>query len=138
MEGSAFAVLDNLSVAEATGHRVTEWLGTGGAAMSPLWDQIKADITGRPFVVARRADGRQGGNGLGLFALAAATVGAGDAPGATVDRLLTQRTVYDPDPARNARYVELFEVWYEASRGLLPTFDRLAAVVDHGARGPDA
>jgi xylulokinase len=138
MEGSAFAVLDNLRVAEATGHRVTEWLGTGGAAMSPLWNQIKADITGRPFVVARRSDGRQGGNGLGLFALGASTVGAGDAPGATVDRLLTQRTVYEPDPARNARYVELFEVWYEASRGLLPTFDRLAAVVDHGARGPDA
>ena len=44
MEGCAFAVLDNLRVAEATGVRVTEWLATGGAARSPLWNQIKADV----------------------------------------------------------------------------------------------
>ena len=80
MEGCAFAVLDNLRVAEATGVRVTEWLATGGAARSPLWNQIKADVTGRPLVVARRSDGGEGGNGLGLFALAAEAVGlAGDA-----------------------------------------------------------
>lgn len=138
MEGCGFAILDNLRVAESTGHRVTEWLGTGGAAASPLWNQIKADITGRPFVVARRADGTQGGHGLGLFALAAAAVGAGDAPGATVERLLTRRTVFDPDPARHAHYAELFDVWFAASRGLLPTFDRLAAVVDRDEGRSDA
>ena len=88
MEGCAFAVLDNLRVAEATGVRVTEWLATGGAARSPVWNQIKADVTGRPLVVARRADGGEGGHGLGLFALAAEAVGlAGDAA-ETVERLL--------------------------------------------------
>lgn len=130
MEGCAFAVLDNLRVAEATGHRVTEWLGTGGAAMSPLWNQIKADVTGRPFVVASRTDGGQGGHGLGLFAVASATVGQADDPASTVERILKRRTVFEPDRARHARYRELFEVWYEASRGLLPTFDRLAGVVE--------
>jgi xylulokinase len=128
MEGCAFAVLDNLRVAEAAGVRVTEWLATGGAARSPVWNQIKADVTGRPLVVARRADGGEGGNGLGLFALAAEAVGlAGDA-GETVERLLPARTTFDPDPARHAHYLEVFELYHELSRGLLPTFDRLAAV----------
>ena len=128
MEGCAFAVYDNLRVAEATGVRVTEWLGTGGAARSPVWNQVKADVTGRPFVVARRADGGEGGHGLGLFALTAAAVGLADDVAATVERLLPRRTVFEPDPARHAQYQDLFEVYHAVSRGLLPQFDRLAAV----------
>lgn len=128
MEGCAFAVLDNLRVAEATGVRVSEWLATGGAARSPLWNQIKADVTGRPLVVARRVDGGEGGHGLGLFALAAEAVGLGGSAAETVERLLPQRTTFEPDPARHARYQELFEVYHDVSRGLLPQFDRLATL----------
>jgi xylulokinase len=127
MEGCAFAVLDNLRVAEATGVRVTEWLGTGGASSSALWNQIKADVTGRPFVVARRADGGAGGHGLGLFALGAQHMGVGDAA-ETVERLLANRTTFEPDQERHARYGELFEVYHEISRGLLPGFEHLAAI----------
>jgi xylulokinase len=128
MEGCAFAVLDNLRVAEATGVRVTEFLATGGAARSPVWNQIKADVTGRPLVVARRADGGEGGHGLGLFALAAEAVGlAGDAA-ETVERLLPRRTTFEPDATRHARYEASFEIYHDLSRGLLATFDRLAAL----------
>jgi xylulokinase len=132
LEGCAFAVLDNLRVAESTGVHVTEWLGTGGAARSALWNQIKADVTGLPFVVARRADGGEGGHGLGLFALAAQATGFGDAA-ATVERLLPSRTTFEPDSARHARYAELFEVYHEVSRGLLPAFDHLAAAAAGGS-----
>jgi len=128
MEGCAFAVCDNLRVAEATGVTVTEWLGTGGAARSATWNQVKADVTGRPFVVARRADGGEGGHGLGLFALGARAAGIAGDPGETVERMLPRRRVFEPDPARHSRYAELFEIYLDLSRGLLPTFDRLAAV----------
>ncbi len=132
MEGCAFTVLDNLRIAEESGVHVTEWLGQGGAARSALWNQVKADVTGRPFVLARRADGGEGGHGLGLFALGAAAADlAGDAA-ATVERLLPRRTVFEPDPARHAHYRDLFEVWHGISRGLLPQFDRLAAVTTMG------
>jgi len=133
MEGCAFAVYDNLRIAEATGVTVTEWLGTGGAARSATWNQVKADVTGRPFVVARRADGGEGGHGLGLFALGARAAGLAGDPGETVERMLPGRRVYEPDPARHARYAELFEVYLALSRGLLPTFDRLAAVTAAGS-----
>jgi sugar (pentulose or hexulose) kinase len=82
----------------------------------------------RPLVVARRADGGEGGNGLGLFALAAEAVGLAGEAGETVERLLPARTTFEPDPARHAHYLEVFELYHELSRGLLPTFDRLAAV----------
>jgi xylulokinase len=132
MEGCAFAVLDNLRLAEAHGFGVTEWLGQGGAARSATWNQVKADVTGRPFVVARRADGGEGGHGLGLFALGARAAGLASDPVETVERLLPDRTVHEPDPARHAHYAELFEVWHDLSRGLLPHFDRLAAVTSTG------
>jgi len=128
MEGCAFAVLDNLRIAEERGFHVTEWLGQGGAARSTLWNQVKADVTGRPFVVARRADGGEGGHGLGLFALGATAAGLAGDPAGTVERLLPNRTVFEPDPARHAHYRDLFEVYHGISRGLLPHFDRLAAV----------
>ncbi len=128
MEGCAFAVLDNLRVAESTGVTVTEWLGTGGAARSATWNQVKADVTGRPFVVARRAGGGEGGHGLGLFALGARAAGLTGDVAETVERMLPERRVYEPDPMRHARYAELFDVYLGLSRGLLPTFDRLAAV----------
>lgn len=128
MEGCAFAVVDNLRLAEERGHRVTEWLGQGGASRSVAWNQIKADATGVPFTVARLADGSEGGTGLALFALGARAVGLAGSPAETVERLLVDRTTLEPDPARHARYRELFEVWHGVSRAMLPQFDRLAAV----------
>ncbi len=128
MEGCAFAVVDNLRLAEQRGHRVTEWLGQGGASRSALWNQVKADATGVPFTVARLADGAEGGTGLALFALGARAAGLAGPPAETVERLLVQRTTLEPDLARHARYRELFEVWHGISRAMLPHFDRLAAV----------
>lgn len=129
MEGCAFAVYDNLRLAEELGFGVSEWLGAGGATHSAVWCQIKADVTGRPFVVARRADGGEGGHGLGLFALTAGALGWADDVGALVEALLPRRTVYEPHPARHARYGELFGVYHSISRGLLGDFERLAAIL---------
>ena len=125
MEGCAFAVAHNLRIAEQTGAVVTEWLGSGGAANSPVWCQIKADISGRPFVVARLADGREGGHALGLFAVTACAVGLFDRPAEVVEQLLTRRQVFLPNPHNLAMYQDLFELYLDLSASLLPHFDRL-------------
>ncbi len=126
MEGCAFAVYHNLVIAEERGARVREWLGEGGATRSAVWCQIKADVTGRPFIVARCADGGEGGHGLGLFALTAHAVGLCDDAAACVERLLPQRTVYEPSPARHALYQERFAIYLDVVERLLPVFDRCA------------
>ena len=129
MEGCAFAVYDNLRIAEEKGAHVTEWLGSGGATQSSAWCQIKADISNRPFVVARLADGREGGHSLGLFALTACAAGLDDQPGHLVERLLVQRQEYMPSPAHHAMYEDLFGVYLKLSRKLLEDFRSLDHVV---------
>ena len=128
MEGCAFAVYDNIRIAEQRGALIGECLGSGGATHSAVWCQIKADVYNRPFVVARRANGGEGGHSLGLFAMTAKAVGVCDDIGACVERLLPDRQVFEPSPARHALYEELFGVYMSVSRKLLPDFDTLAAI----------
>jgi sugar (pentulose or hexulose) kinase len=85
-------------------------------------------VTARPFVVARRADGGEGGHSLGLFALTAGALGLVADVGALVQTMLPLRTVYEPDPARHALYEELFGVYHSLSRSLAGDFERLAAI----------
>lgn len=129
MEGCAFAVYDNIQIARDKGAIITEYLGSGGATHSAVWCQIKADVYGAPFIVARRADGGEGGHSLGLYALAASAVGLCDDAGACVERLLPQRQVFEPSPERHALYQDLFQVYRNVSRKLLDDFDDLAHVM---------
>jgi xylulokinase len=128
VEGCAFAVYDNLCIAEAKGASVTEYLGSGGATQSAVWCQIKADVYNKPFIVARRADGGEGGHSLGLFALTASAVGLCDDIGTCVERLLPKRQVFEPSPERHAMYQDLFQVYRRVSRRLLEDFDELEFV----------
>lgn len=128
MEGCAFAVYHNLKVAEEEGVTMHEWLGAGGATRSPEWCQIKADVTGKPFVVARRADGREGGHTLGLFAMTAHAMGLESDMGLCVERLLTQRQVFEPSPGRHRLYEDLFGVYMDVSRKLMEDFDHMAEI----------
>jgi xylulokinase len=128
MEGCAFAVYDNIRVAERQGVTIGECLGSGGATHSAVWCQIKADIYNRPFSVARRADGGEGGHSLGLYALTAKAIGLWDDAGGCVERLLPNRQVFEPSPQRHALYEELFSIYHSISRKLLEDFDRLAVI----------
>jgi len=128
MEGCAFAVYDNLQIAEAHGVRVDEYLGSGGAVQSAVWCQIKADIYGKPFIVAKLADGGEGGHGLGLFALTAYGIGLHKDIGTCVSDLLSSRQVFEPSPKNHALYQELFGVYRNVSRKLMDDFARLDSI----------
>ena len=125
MEGVAFSVLDNLQVAQEHGVTFDSFLGSGGATNSPVWCQIKADVYGKPFIVARRSDGGEGGHGLGLFALTAYGVGLCDDIGACVRKLLPKQVVYEPNLQNHASYLELFNIYHSVSRKLLADFNAL-------------
>ncbi len=128
MEGCAFAVYDNLQIAAEHGASVDEFLGAGGATQSAIWCQIKADIYGKPFIIARRADGGEGGHSLGLFALAACGVGLSEGIGACVSGLLPARQVFEPSAENHALYQELFAVYRSLSRKLMDEFAQLDRV----------
>jgi xylulokinase len=125
MEGCAFAVYDNLQIAAEHGATVDEFLGSGGATQSAVWCQIKADVYGKPFIVARRADGGEGGHSLGLFALTAFGVGLSNDIGARVSDLLPTRQVFEPSMENHALYQELFAIYRSLSRKLTDEFAQL-------------
>jgi xylulokinase len=128
MEGCAFAVYDNLQIAESHGVLVDEYLGSGGATQSAAWCQIKADIYGKPFIVARRSDGGEGGHDLGLFALTAYGVGLCSDIGACVSDLLPARQVFEPSAANHVLYQEMFQIYRSISRKLMNDFAQLDVV----------
>ena len=129
LEGCVLAVYHNIQVAAEHGAQVEACFGSGGATRSPVWCQIKADVYGKPFCVARTAEGSEGGHRLGLFALTACGAGLADDPGRLVERLLPQRIVYEPDPQRHTRYQELFKVYLGLVENLMPNFEQLQAWV---------
>ncbi len=135
MEGCAFAVYDNIRVAEQCSVKIGECVGSGGATHSAVWCQIKADVYNRPFIVARRGDGGEGGHSLGLYALTAKAVGLCDDAGECVGRLLPNRQVFEPSPQRHAVYEDLFGVYRSVSRKLLEDFDRLAVIKSKAESG---
>ncbi|HEX2996615.1 MAG TPA: FGGY family carbohydrate kinase [Anaerolineales bacterium] len=125
MEGCAFAVYDNLQIAAEHGASVDEFLGSGGATHSEVWCQIKADVYGKPFIVARRADGGEGGHSLGLFALTVYGVGLSADIGTCVSDLLPTRQVFEPSLENHELYQELFAVYRNLSRKLMDEFAQL-------------
>ena len=129
MEGCAFAVYDNLQIAEEHGIHVNEYLGSGGATQSAVWCQIKADIYGKPFIVARRADGGEGGHSLGLFALTTYGVGLCKDIGTCVSSLLPARQKFEPSAENHVFYQEMFAVYRSVSRKLMDDFAQLDLIM---------
>lgn len=118
MEGVAYALRQNVEVAESDGTHIEELVSSGGGSQSRLWCQIKADVTGKPFVVQRPE--RDAAFGAALLA----GIGAGAWDHEEVDDALSgeEQLVYSPRPevtARYAPYQRAYEQIYPLLRELL-------------------
>ncbi len=123
MEGVAMSLRHNLDVAHEAGASVGELLAVGGATKSPVWMQIKADITGLPVTVSDN----DAAPPLGAAMLAALGTGGGhvdDLVGKWVRRAVT----YRPDPATASVYGPLYEVYRGLYGVLAPSMHALAAI----------
>lgn len=129
MEGCALAVQHNTRIAAEHDALVREWIGVGGATRSDAWCQIKADVSNSPFVVARRADGGEGGHTLGLTAMIRKALGMCDDLAEQMETYLPRRRVFEPSAERHAMYQDLLEVYLALSAKLQSDFAELAALV---------
>ncbi|MEV0909563.1 FGGY-family carbohydrate kinase [Streptomyces hokutonensis] len=91
---------------------------TGGAARSAYWNQLRADILGRPARVPEQVE-----PALGMAVLAAYGTGTGRALADVADRMVRIRTVLEPRASRTARFVEPYARLVDEleTRGWLPT-----------------
>lgn len=124
LEGVAYALRHNLEVADAAGASAQKLYATGGAANSPLWMQIKADVTGKP-IQAACAD-----TAAALGAAMLAGVGAGCYPDLETAAGLCVRPgrLCVPRPEAQAVYEEYYPIYRQLYRDLKETMGRAARI----------
>lgn len=107
LEGCAFEVRWALGNLNAAGLPVAELWIAGGAARSPVWPQILADVTGVPIVLADYPSWAA----LGAAALAGWGVGAFPSLAAGVARLQPPVRRLQPDPVHASLYADRFAAY---------------------------
>ncbi|MFC9652108.1 FGGY-family carbohydrate kinase [Streptomyces sp. NPDC056937] len=97
---------------------------TGGATRSGYWNQLRADVLGRPAALPEQAD-----SALGMAVLAAHAVTGDDA----ARRMVRIRTILEPRPEAGRRFDGPFVTLVDAleERGWLPP-DAAAYAREHG------
>ncbi|MFE9018840.1 FGGY-family carbohydrate kinase [Streptomyces sp. NPDC007808] len=90
---------------------------TGGAARSRYWNQLRADILGRPARVPRQTE-----PALGMAALAAYGTGAAPRLEEAAEAMVRIRATVEPRPGNTARFAEPYARLVDelTSRGWLP------------------
>lgn len=131
LEGSCYAVRDILDRFTAMDVPPRELRVMGGGARSPLWNQIKADVTGLPVKVPHTTET------TALGAALLALVGIGECATLQEASARTVRLVeqYEPNPQTQARYHDAYALYRETYFTLLPVFERAAGVSTWDGKG---
>lgn len=120
LEGCVYAlrdITDRLAVLSLGGDEIR---AVGGGCRSPLWLQIKADVTGLPV----RPVLTQEPTAVGAAMLAAVAAGLfPDIPAAARSMTRLARHAHEPDPDRH----ELYQVGYARYRRLFDALERITA-----------
>ncbi len=124
LEGTAFAMREVLDVMETSGARVEDMRATGMPSLSPVWNQIKADITGKRVMVADFSEPELAGClAIGRFAL-------GEEPSlaAAAEKVFVPAQIFEPQRETTAVYDELFAIYLEGYRRLAGLFPAISKV----------
>ncbi len=130
LEGLSYVVRDCLRFGSDS---VSELRLCGGGANSAFWCQLLADVTGVP--TARSMDTEIGAKGAFLTAVTTVT---GEDMTDAVERTVTLRDRFEPDPVRRAAYDELFGDFLSLREGLSAQWRRLTAIRSRPAANPGA
>ena len=119
MEAIGFIVNRNIQTLERMGFDIQEIRVLGGGSKSPVWNQIKADITGKPVCLTNTSDAAcvgaaiVAGTGLGIFS---------DLEEA-VDKMIVLTQRFEPDPEAHKIYIKQFEKYIKLYEALCPVFE---------------
>ena len=126
MEGVALEIRDMMSVWLGAGLKVEVLRLGGGATRCRLWNQIQADVYGRPVQTLRCQESTVLGAAM-LGGLGAGVFGSLDQG---VDEMVHVDEQLEPSAERHALYSELYDAYVKAYQGLAEggAFDKLAAL----------
>ena len=112
-------------VEELTGVQVTQIRSLGGGSLSPLWCQIKADVTGCQVVTMKNT---QDAACLGAAIIAGYGAGAWDSIADTALKFAQVDKTYEPNPANRKVYDQLlkkYDTFIRATSGYTEELARL-------------
>lgn len=132
VEATAFAMRDVIDTMESLGARVAELRVTGNPSRNPVWNQIKADIIGRPLLVP----GFPHAELMGDLCLALAALGDYSGPAEAAEDLVTMERVHEPDASLRGLYDEMFVLYRLSYRALKSVFGELSKK-DSGPPAPE-
>jgi xylulokinase len=129
MEGAAYGLRHNIDVAEETGTHFHVLRSVGGGSRSAVWNQIKADVLGRPIHVPETSIGAPLGDAL----LAGVGVGVYSDVISAAQSIARKVTRYEPQEAARTHYDAMYRLYrqlYVANEAL---FVELAQESTHRA-----
>jgi xylulokinase len=118
LEAVAYMLRRNVELLAGAGATAEEIRSHGGGARSALWNQVKADVCGRPVLTLEGDDAAIRGDAM-LAGVAAGAFADLDEAGRAMVR--TSRR-YEPDPAAHAVYDEAYARYVELFEALRPLF----------------
>jgi xylulokinase len=121
-ESVGFAIRDVVEVMEELGLSVQDLRITGRPARSRVWNQIRADITGRRILVPEAEDSDLAGD----VCLALAALGEYGSAAEASEAIVRIGSVCEPVAERTRLYDELFALYRESYRGLKAVFEKLS------------
>ena len=118
MEAVAFMLRRNLELLEELGIQVQEIRSLGGGSKSPLWNHIKADVTGKPIVTVGTSEAAS----LGVAMLAGVGVGMFSSLQQAVSRMVKISGRVEPNAGNEEKYQEAYQCYLKLYEQLEPLF----------------
>lgn len=118
LESVGFMLKRNIGLLEELGLNVREIRSIGGGSKSRLWNQIKADITGKPIVTVKANETAS----LGAAMLAGAAVGVYGSLAEAAERMIQIKDRIEPIPKHAEKYAAAFEKYVRLYDALEPLF----------------
>lgn len=120
MESLGYLVRRNIDALGNIGIEVSEIRSLGGGARSAVWNQIKADITGRPLITMQCAEAAS----LGAAILAGKALGIYDSVGDACKKMIKTDRRFEPDPAFRETYDRNYERYKQLFHDLSDLFSK--------------
>jgi xylulokinase len=124
LEASAYSLRDITDQLQRMGLPIEEIRAVGGGARSPLWRQIKADVTGLPVSITETVETTVLGAGILALAGSGLIGSLEEAVGLTTHVIET----CEPHPETHALYDEYYQLYRATYFSLLPVFEQASKI----------
>ncbi len=124
LEGVALGIGQIINLIRAGGGKPVEIRACGGQAQSPLWNQIKADVTGIPVLIPENTEIST----LGMAIIAGWGAGVYENLVQAANHLVKITRVFEPQNDNHNLYQELLEVYETLYPALKDSFHRMGQI----------